>query len=931
MTLTRIDVFGGLRASVDGSPLPPVNTRPGAFLALLVLARGHPVNAGEIVDWLWGEEAVPSATNQLQRLVGQLRRQFDPHLEARSPGRVILGANDGYRLADTVGSDLFDVDELLADPSQVAQHAASVLRLVRKPPFAGLERILAEHPSYVAVERQCAGIAIDALDLAATDDPDRDIVDLVQAVAARFPFEERLQAGLIRALGSVGRRSEALALYDRVRLTLRDELGVDPGPDLDAAHRHVLDLDRPVRAATPAGPAQLPRVVGGLVARPGAQRQLDRVAASGDAGTVLVTAIGGMGGIGKTTLAVAWAHQLAPRFPDGQLYLNLRGFDALGDVMPPHEAVAALLTAIGATSAGTDPGLDAQSALLRSCLAGRRYLLLLDNARDAEQVRPLLPGDPGCLAIITSRNRLTSLVTHEGAVPIHLDRMDDAEAEELLTRRLGSDLVRADPVATVAVVRACDGLPLALALIATRIAIEPRLTLTDIARELRGTDVTAWSAEVGSEDLRAVFDWSLAVLDDREVEAFHLIGAHPAQRMSMASLVSLLGEEPESCARTVRGLCDASLVQQLDRHHFGMHDLLRGYAQAMPDTSGRVRDAEMRLVNHVVHASRNADDTDARTHSRPAGTIVPGVVPETFALEVDIRAWYLDEREAIDAVVALAVRNGWLRDAANIVMNTRTAAHSYRMSRQRSFLLFDILVAANGLESDDAFGDQALLGDVLRAVGANRGAGGENDQAEQFFRRAERLLDEAGDRVALCQLLRVVGRMHAARGDFDLAEASYKRGLALAAQEKAATVEALIHIELGNTYFETGDWEAAIESNGRAIAVESTRRSVGLVIITAHINRAENMLRMDRVDEALLEVAAIRAAGGEEYEDNTLLAHLEARAAFRAGDHELARRAVGEFRRLAAERTEEDFRLMWIGGLPALLTDIDEIDRALTG
>jgi DNA-binding SARP family transcriptional activator len=398
--VVRIGVFGGLRATVDSIALPPLSTRASGLLALLVLARCRPVAASELVDWLWGEDAAPSAGNQMQRLVGQLRRQLDPSLAVRSPGEVILGAGGGYWLADDVESDLFDLDRQMADSSVAATERLTMLRLVSQRPFAGLEPVLADHPGYVAVERQCAGIAIDALDMTETAGADRDMIDLVQAVAMRFPYEERLQAGLVRAFGAVGRRSEALALYTRVRTSLNDELGIDPGPDLQAAHQDVLSLDRPVAATSAHGPAQLSRVVGGLVARPEAHRLLDRVAAAGEAGAVLVTATGGMGGVGETTLAVAWADQLAPRFPDGQLYLNLRGFDE-NEVMSVEEVLTALLTALEVIVPTGNSGLDARASLLRSRLAGRRYLLLLDNARDADQVRPLLPGDPGCLAIVT--------------------------------------------------------------------------------------------------------------------------------------------------------------------------------------------------------------------------------------------------------------------------------------------------------------------------------------------------------------------------------------------------------------------------------------------------------------------------------------------------------------------------------------------------
>jgi len=316
----------------------------------------------------------------------------------------------------------------------------------------------------------------------------------LSATAAGYPLDERLAGQLMLALYRCGRQANALQRYEEVRARLADELGVDPGPRLQLLHKQILTADTALTAATsptsrstptPPVPRQLPAPPRSFAGRVRELTALDAILTAGEQpAAVVVSAVSGTAGVGKTALAVHWAHQVADRFTDGQLYVNLRGFDPSGSVMAPAEAIRGFLDALAVPAERIPASLAAQAGLYRSLLAGKRMLIVLDNARDAEQVRPLLPGAPGCLVLVTSRNRLTGLVAADGAHPLTLDLLSPAEAYHLLAQRLGADRLAAEPDAVDEIITRCARLPLALTIVAARAAYSS-FRLATIAGGLR--------------------------------------------------------------------------------------------------------------------------------------------------------------------------------------------------------------------------------------------------------------------------------------------------------------------------------------------------------------------------------------------------------------------------------------------------------------
>jgi DNA-binding SARP family transcriptional activator len=768
-TRATVHVFGGVRVWVDSTEVAVPNPRARQLLTALVVARGTLVGTHDLVEFLWDAAAPASASNQLHRLVGQVRRMFEPGLPARVPGSFIAGSSVGYSLdPSVVDSDLVTCDATLA---RAREHAAGrewtrateeylrALQIVRLPLMGDVTVDLRTPALLAGAARARVVIAEEALDCAWRCRRLDQVTALVEQVAISMPFEENLQAHLIRALGHSGRRRDAMALYERVRHGLAEELGVDPGAELRAAHRDLLAIgsESPAEPQDDTGtsaerhrPAELPARVRGFTPRPEAQRLLDEIANRGPAGAVLITAIGGMGGIGKTALAVAWARDLADRFPDGQLYVNLRGFDTVGRVMTPDDALNHLLGSIGAEKSPAVESLEARSARFRSMMAGRAMLVLLDNARDAEQVRPLLPGHEGCLVIVTSRNQLSGLVVHEGAVPVRLDRMDDEQARQLLTQRVGADRLGSDGAAIDRIVRSACGLPLALSIVAARLAVEPELTLSSVASELTSEGgagrLVGYSA--GRDDLTSVFAWSYDLLEPEEAHTFRRLAVHPGSEMSLQSIATLAGLDLSSARRVVDRLVAASLLERRS-HWFVVHDLLRGYALGL--LTGEERGvAEERLVAHYVQTTRNAWNVFGRA---PVGDINPitstaPVEAEQFADHHAAVDWYLHERDVLISVLHLAADRGWDRAAANIAIDWRPMNQEVDTDDET------YPHARIALEAAIRVDDDVLIAELHRDVGPKAVRLGFTAEGQAHLKKAQALYERLRDPVGQANVLR---------------------------------------------------------------------------------------------------------------------------------------------------------------------------------
>jgi len=651
-----------------------------------------------------------------------------------------------------------------------------------------------------------------------------ELVARLQALAAQHPLRERFHAQLMLALYRCGRPAEALAAYQAARQVLIDELGAEPGPGLRQLHQQVLSGDpalaAPEQVATTAVPRELPARVRSFTGRweelLALTKLLDESGAETN-GTVVISAIGGTAGVGKTALAVYWAHEVIDRFPDGQLYVDLRGYDP-DKPMPAGDALARLLRSLGVAGGDIPADEDERAARYRSMLAGKRMLVILDNAGSVEQVRPLLPGSASCTALVTSRDALPGLVARHGATRVDLNLLPLDDAVGLLRALIGVR-VDADPDAAARLAVQCCRLPLALRVAAELAASRPAVPLAELTAELANLQERLDLLDNGGDSrtaVRAVFSWSCRNLDADTTRTFALLGLHPGPDFEPYAAAALTGATIGQARRAIDVLARAHLVQPAGKGRYAMHDLLRAYARELAVSQSDERDrraALTRLFDHYLHAAAAMTQTlfPARRGQHAGAVPAPASVPPA---EDPAGAWaYLDsERHNLTAVVAHTADHGWPGHA------TRLAA-TLDPYLEIEYIFEALTVHGHALRAARALGDRSAEAEALAALGGLDFWQGRQQEAVDRLDRALALFREVGNRQGEAWVLGDLGTVGLQQGRYKDAVSHLKQSLILHRQNGNRSAEARVLSNLGRAAQRLGDYPGAVARYNEALVM----------------------------------------------------------------------------------------------------------------
>ncbi|WP_405583847.1 AfsR/SARP family transcriptional regulator [Streptomyces sp. NBC_01092] len=841
----RFAVLGPVRAWHGEGELDLGPPQQRVVLAALLLRRGRPVTIAELIDAVWGDEPPATAVAVLRSYVSRLRKVLEPGRDASASPRVVESAAGGYLArAPEHALDLGLFERRVAEAKRLraAGEVSAAAELLHRAldgweetPLAGLPGPLAEAERSRLTEERLATLEL-RLDIDVSLGRHGEVIAELTALTSEHPLRERLCRLFMLALYRSGRQAEALAAYRRTRSTLLDELGVEPGVPLREMHDRILAADasldpsprqngahQPVSPAVDhsALPAQLPA---DLPAFTGRRVELEQAQAllpddGTHPATVVISAITGMAGTGKTALAVHWAHRVAHRYPDGQLSIDLRGFDPTGPVVPPDEAIRALLDALGVPPRRIPHRFDAQAALYRSLLADRRMLILLDNARDTEHVRPLLPGSPGCLVIVTSRNQLTGLIAGDGAHPLTLNPLTPAEAHAFLVRRVGAARPAAEPQATEEIIARCARLPLALAIVAARAATHPGFPLRAIAEELRADagSLDAFADGDLATDLRAAFSSSCAALSVPAARLFRLVGLHSGPDICAPAAAALAGLPLRATRPLLLELTRAHLLAEHAPGRYALHDLLRVHAAecaVMEETPGERGRALERLLCWYLHTA-DAAHAHLAPHRRriPLDPLPPGCRPSVFTGYDQALEWCETERRNLVAAVhrAAAARR------AGIAWRLTSALWGYFHLRGHPHDWLDTARTAHDAAraAHDRTGEAWSHSDLAAALTA----AGRSDEAVDHLRQAIVRHRELGDRQGGHQAVADLGPAHLRSGRPHRAVEYTRRALAVSRVRGHAWGEGIALADLGDAYRHLHRFDDAVDCLQRALVV----------------------------------------------------------------------------------------------------------------
>jgi DNA-binding SARP family transcriptional activator/tetratricopeptide (TPR) repeat protein len=925
-------VLGTLRLRGACGMVEPAGRLQRVLLAVLLARANDSVGVDVLTDAMWDGKPDPRAPQRLQVHVHKLRRVLD------DPARLAFGPS-GYRLEVRDGeldvnrfAGLVDRAAATDNPLRRAELVRQAVDLWRGLPFDGLDvPLLADETQRLADHRLTALDLLYEAELAAGRHAA--VVTELASLVREHPLRERFTWLLMTALYRDGRQVEALDVYRTARATLVEELGLEPGPELRALEQRILngepDQLSPARvterAAEPASaesapvPAQLPSNVTSFVGRQQELSQLDAML-SADADATPVVVLAGTAGVGKTALAVRWSHQRRDRFPDGQLYLDLRGYGPT-DPISPEDALGGFLRALGVDGGSIPSELAERSARFRTLVDGRRMVIVLDNARTVEQVRPLLPGSASVAVLVTSRDTLAGLVARDGAQRIGLDRLPHAESVALLTRLAGHETD--GPVEEL--VELCARLPLALRVAGELVRSRPGHGIAQLVSEI--VDEQHRLDLFDSEDdphtaVRAVFSWSYQNLAEPVARLFRMCGVHPGGHVDAYAMAAMTATDLRSARRSLATLVRAHLIDEVHAGRYTMHDLLRAYAAELAeevdgrDLSGAAMD---RLRGYYLHTAELATSlVSAHEKTGPRGDL-PSIEAVSFGDYDEALRWLDNE---VDNLMATA-------DSSAPSYVTALSKTTWRYLDLRGHYDDALALHSLAIQAARAAGDRLTEADAQRFTGAMyfRTARGTESirHTERALRLYRELGDLAGEGAAVNNLAAAYFDLNKFREVIPMCERSVELLRESGANGRLASALA----NLGLAYRMVGNYDAAegclLEAVRRAEEVENQNVLVYPVHELAYLY-GDMGRPHEAIELARRAVAISRETGNRTIEGEAL--HSLGRIHRQLGDHEQALRRQHESFELATTMGDQIVAAMALVGLGQLHLDTGELPAA---
>jgi DNA-binding SARP family transcriptional activator/tetratricopeptide (TPR) repeat protein len=845
----RFGILGPVLVEQAGTRIAIPSAQLRTLLAALLVEANDTVAAADLERALWGDRAPASARASLHNQVMRLRRQLGPEIGARirtvAPGYLIEvrdGELDEQVFLDRCAQGRQALQA--GDWADAAEQLAAALALWRGEPATDLP----DCPAATARIHQLAEIRLSALEGHVDAELHRgrhqEAIAEIRPLISEHPLVEAFHGQLMLALYRSARQAEALDTFQRLRGTLVDELGAEPSPPLQELHRRILNADPELTAAPRAADAtSTPNTVAGHSSLryqlpadtrvfTGRARELDelivlaREAPRGtDAGMVVISAIDGMAGIGKTALAVHAAHQVRAAFPDGQLFIDLHGHTPGLEPLNAGDALDWLLRSLGVPPQQIPQDLGVRAAFYRDRLADTRTLIVLDNAASTAQVRPLLPSSPGCLVLVTSRKRLTGL---DDAHCLPLDILPEADAIALLHKAAGPGRIPAQHPAIPELIALCGHMPLALRITAARLRHRRALRIEDVIGQLRDDNARLRHLQDEDRSLTAVFESSYTALPAPEQHLFRQLGLVPGADFDAYTAANLTGSDHRTAERLLESLLDHNLLTQHTPGRYQFHDLIRVYARTLSDSDSReLREAALdRLLDYYQHTAHEADRHLAR-YTRPGPiqvlapapaqvpvqvTAVPAAAPELPDRPAGL-AWMRTERNNLLSCIAYATTQG--QPERVIALTASLAAFLRQEGRWQQAVALHRTAASTARERGDRLGEANALYDLGRVPNVP----GDHAAVVTLHEQALALYQALGNRLGEANAVFELGRTRQLTGEYSVAADLLERALAIYRDLGDRLGEANALWDLGRVHYLTGDYSAAASLHERALAL----------------------------------------------------------------------------------------------------------------